>query len=183
MLIGVLSDSHVRVPGTRVGLSTLTAESLPSEVLAAFKGVDLILHAGDIYTVPVLDLLETVAPVLASEGDDDPFEVVNDPRVKHEQLLKIEGLTIWMSHYGLWPEHQVGEMPNVVIFGHTHRSALEHRNGSMWLNPGSCNFPQYQHTLGTVALLTIKSGHAEAHVIQLEGEIGGSITSGLPGRF
>ncbi|MDP2919312.1 MAG: metallophosphoesterase family protein [Dehalococcoidia bacterium] len=183
MLIGVLSDSHVRAPGTRVGLSTLTAERLPPQVLAAFKGVDLILHAGDIYTVPVLDLLETVAPVLASEGDDDPFEVVNDPRVKHEQLLKLDGVTIWMSHYGLWPEHLVGEMPDVVIFGHTHSNSLERRNGSLWLNPGSCNFPKYQHTLGTVGLLTVKGGQAAAHVIQLEGEVGGGITSGVPGKF
>ncbi len=183
MLIGVLSDSHIRVPGTRVGLSTLTAERLPREVLKVFQGVDLILHAGDIYTVPVLDLLETVAPVLASEGDDDPFEVVNDPRVKHEQYLQIDGKTLWMTHYGLWPEHLVNEMPDIVIFGHTHRSSLERRNGTLWLNPGSCNFPQYQHVLGTVALLTIKGGEAEAHVVQLEGEAGGSITTGLPGRF
>ncbi len=183
VLIGVLSDSHIRVPGTRVGLSTLTAERLPPQVLAVFKGVDLILHAGDIYTVPVLDRLETVAPVLASEGDDDPFEIVNDPRVKHEQFLKIDGKTLWMSHYGLMPEQTMKEMPDIIIYGHTHRSALERRDGLLFLNPGSCNFPKYEHTLGTVALLSIKNGAVEAHIIQLEGEISGSITSGVPGKF
>jgi putative phosphoesterase len=183
MLIGVISDSHVRVPGTRVGLSTLTAERLPPQVLAAFIGVDLILHAGDIYTVPVLDQLEMVAPVLACEGDDDPFEIVNDPRVKHEQFLKIDGKTLWLSHYGPLDEQPMKKMPDIIIYGHTHRSALERRNGTLFLNPGSCNFPKYEHTLGTVALLSIKNGAVEAHVIQLEGEIDGSITSGLPGKF
>jgi len=183
MLIGVVSDSHIRVPGTRVGLSTLTAEELPLQVLTAFKGVDLILHAGDIYTVPVLDELETVAPVLACEGDDDPFEIVNDPRVKHEQLLKIDGKTIWLSHYGPLDDPIIKEIPDIIIYGHTHRSALEYRNGSLFLNPGSCNFPKYEHTLGTVALLSIKNGKAEAHIIQLEGEIGGRNTRGVPGKF
>ena len=63
MLIGLISDTHIRIPGHRAGLSSLTAEELPSEVKVAFTGVDLILHAGDIYTLPVLDDLETVAPV------------------------------------------------------------------------------------------------------------------------
>jgi len=183
VLIGILSDSHIRVPGTRVGLSTLTAEKLPPQVLVAFKGVDLILHAGDIYTLPVLDRLEEVAPVLASEGDDDPFEIVNDPRVKHEQVLKIDGKTLWLSHYGLLAEQTTKELPDIVIYGHTHRSALERHDGSLFLNPGSCNFPKYEHALGTVALLSIKNGRVDAHIIQLEGKTSGSITSGIPGRF
>lgn len=183
MKIGVISDTHIRVPGYRVGLSTLTAEQLPSQVLTIFRGVDLILHAGDIYSLPVLDMLEKVAPVMAAEGDDDPFETVNDHRVKHEHFVKCDNIGIWISHYGLWPEHKLGNMPEVVIFGHTHRSALEKRNGSLWLNPGSPTFPQYKYTAGTVAILTITDGKATAELIQLEGSFGGSITSGIPGRF
>jgi len=183
MKIGIISDTHIRAPGHRAGLSTLTAQELPPQVLSVFKGVDLILHAGDVYTLPVLDELETVAPVLATEGDDDPFETVNDSRVKHEQFLHCEGVDIWMTHYGLWPEHKVGKMPGVVILGHTHKSMHERRNGSLWLNPGSPTFPGYRHIPGTVAILTVKNGKAEAEIIQLEGSLGGTITSGLPGKF
>jgi putative phosphoesterase len=183
MLIGIISDTHIRVPGHRAGLSTLTAQELPHQVLTVFKGVDLILHAGDVYTLPVLDELETIAPVLVTEGDDDPFEIANDDRVKHEQFLKFEGVSLWMSHYGLWPEHSVGIMPDVVILGHTHKSMNERRDGALWLNPGSPTFPRYQHTAGTLALLTIKDGKAEAEIVQLKGNVGGTITSGLPGRF
>ncbi len=183
MRIGIVSDTHIRIPGHRVGLSTLTAQSLPHQVLDAFQGVDLILHAGDIYTLPVLDTLETIAPVLASEGDDDPFEIVIDHRVKHEQFLSFEGVDLWMTHYGLWPEHSVGKMPQVVILGHSHRSMLEQRNGTLWLNPGSPTFPKYQHIAGTVAILTLKDGKAEAEIIQLQGSIGGPTTSGVPGKY
>jgi putative phosphoesterase len=183
MFIGVLSDTHVRVPGTRAGLSSLTAENLPVQIRDVFRGVDLIMHAGDIYTLPVLDMLETIAPVMASEGDDDPFEVVNDRRVRHEQILEVGKITIWMSHYGLYPEHMLGKMPDVAIYGHSHTNLLEKRNGTLWLNPGSPTFPKYQHVPGTVALLSINDGTVEAKLVQLEGDLGGSITSGGPGRF
>jgi hypothetical protein len=181
MLIGLVSDTHVRIPGTRAGLSTLTAEVLPPQIMQVFQGVDLILHAGDIYTLPVLDELETVAPVLAAEGDDDPFEVVNDPRIKHEQYITVDGITIWLSHYGKWPENSLLKPPDVIVFGHSHRSIIENDDGILRVNPGSPTFPQYQFTLGTVGLLTIRSGKVEAEIIQLKGDTSGPITSGMPG--
>jgi uncharacterized protein len=183
MLIGLISDTHIRVPGHRAGLSTLTAEELPHQVLEAFRGVDLILHAGDIYTIPILDQLETIAPVLATEGDDDPFEIVNDRRVNPDQFLSYEGVTLWMSHYGQWSPYETRKIPQVCICGHSHRSGIEQRNGSLWVNPGSPTFPAYQPVAGTVGLLTLKDGKAEARIIKLEGPIKGTITSGIPGKF
>jgi len=179
MLIGLLSDTHVRFSGTRNNLGQLCASELPTQIRDAFQGVDLILHAGDLYTLPVLDLLETVAPVLASEGDDDPFEIANDKRVKQEHFITVDGVTIWLSHYGLWPENSPNKLPDVIVYGHTHQNALENRDGILRINPGSPTFPSYQHTLGTVALLSIKSGKAEAKLVQLQGEIGGSSAASL----
>ena len=182
MLIGLLSDTHVRLPGTRVELSTLTTEELPIQIKHAFSGVELILHAGDIYSLPVLDMLETVAPVLATEGDDDPFNLVNDSRVKHTQTLTIEGLTIWLSHYGQWPEDSKEKTPDVIVYGHSHRSALEKSNGIIRVNPGSPTFPQYQKIPGTVALMNIESGKVDIEIVQLKGDITPKGTSGLPGK-
>ncbi len=181
MLIGLISDTHIRIPGHRAGLSSLTAEELPHQVKVAFAGVDLILHAGDIYTLPVLDELETVAPVIAAEGDDDPFEMVNDPRVKPEQTIEIEGFTIWISHYGLWPENSKRKPPDIIVYGHSHRSAMERVDGVLRINPGSPTFPKYNHVIGTVAFLDIKDGQVEARIVQLEGELNDSGTSGIPG--
>lgn len=182
MLIGLLSDTHVRLPGTRVELSTLTTEELPIQIKAAFSGVELILHAGDIYSLPVLDMLETIAPVLAAEGDDDPFNLMNDSRVKRTQTLTIEGLTIWMSHYGLWTEDTTEKKPDVIVYGHSHRSALDKSNGIIRVNPGSPTFPLYQKIPGTVALMNIESGKVDIEIVQLEGEITSKGTSGLPGK-
>lgn len=182
MLIGLLSDTHVRLPGTRVELSTLTTEELPIQIKDAFSGVDLILHAGDIYSLPVLDMLETVAPVLAAEGDDDPFNLVNDNRVKHSHTLTVEGVTIWLSHYGLWPEESKEKTPDVIVYGHSHRSAQEKRNGVIRINPGSPTFPQYHKIPGTVALMNIDSGKVDIEIVQLKGKITTRGTSGLPGK-
>ena len=182
MLIGLISDTHVREPGHRAGLSQLSTEELPIQVKYALQGVDLILHAGDIYTLPVLEKLETIAPVLAAEGDDDPFEVVNDPRVKHEQLITVGGVTIWVSHYGRLPEKFPGKTPDVIVYGHTHQRAMEKTDGYLRINPGSPTFPKYEHVAGTVAILTVKDGKVEAKIIQLEGEIGGQTTGGGRGK-
>ncbi len=182
MLIGLISDTHVRIPGTRAGLSTLTTEALPPEILEVFKGVDLILHAGDIYTLPVLDALATVAPVLVSEGDDDPFETVLDRRVKPEHNLTFDGVSIWLSHYGMWPENSRKPMPDVIVYGHSHTSAMETQNGSLRINPGSACFPKYKPVLGTVGFLTIENGKFEARIEQLKGEMTAGGTRGLPGK-
>lgn len=181
MLIGLISDTHIRIPGYRAGLSSLTAEELPLEVKVAFAGVDLILHAGDIYTLPVLDDLETVAPVIAAEGDDDPFESVNDLRVRPEQTIEVEGVIIWVSHYGLWPENSTRKLPDVIVYGHSHSSAMENIDGTLRINPGSPTFPQYNHEMGTVGFLDVKDGKVEARIVQLEGVLKDSGTSGIPG--
>lgn len=182
MLIGLLSDTHVRLPGTRVELSTLTTEELPIQIRDAFQGVDQILHAGDIYSLGVLDMLETVAPVLASEGDDDPFDSANDPRVKHDHTLVIEGVTIWLSHYGMWPGDSSEKTPDVIVFGHSHQSSLEKHNGLIRVNPGSPTFPKYQNVAGTVALMNIEAGKVDIEHVKLEGRITTKGTSGLPGK-
>ena len=172
----MLSDTHVHIAGYNVSLSTLTSSELPIQIRDAFRGVDLILHAGDIYSLPVLDKLETIAPVLATEGDDDPFATVIDKRVKSTQTVTVDGITIRMSHFGEWAEDS-GKPPDIVVYGHTHHSNLEERNGRIRINPGSPTFPGYDYVLGTVGLISINSGKADAQIVQLEGKIGGFANS------
>jgi putative phosphoesterase len=138
----------------------------------------LILHAGDIYTLPVLEELEKVAPVLAAEGDDDPFEIVNDKRVKSKHIFNLEGITIGLAHqFETWDLGKQEKLPDVIVFGHLHKPSLETRNGVLWVSPGSPTFPNYRYELGTVALLTVNNGKAEAQIIKLQGTLGGAAGS------
>ena len=160
MRIGLISDTHI--PDH--------AKALPEQLKDVFPAVNLILHAGDIYDISVLDELEHIAPVLAAEGDDDPLSTSTDKRVKVKHILNIDGVTIWLTHARpwIWPADSA-ETPNIIVCGHTHTAAMENLKGDVLLvNPGSPTFPQYRLEPGTVALLTITAGKAEANILQLQ---------------
>ncbi len=179
MLIGLLSDTHIAFP----------SQPLPPQVLTAFKGVDLILHMGDVWIPSVLDTLESVAPVLAARGDDDMDEDFGeDSRMKRTQVLEVEGITLWATHikprYGqIVPQEQTNsysaifgqrttddlvDPPDVVVFGHTHFAEIDEYKGVLLVNPGSPTMPSYIPKLGSVGLLTVKNGEVEARLVDLE---------------
>ena len=58
-------------------------------------------------------------------------------------------------------------VPDILVFGDTHRASLHRVEGCLFINPGSATFPDYRHELGSVAILTISPGKAEADIIQL----------------
>src|SRR3990170_7133301 len=89
MRIGLVSDTHIPAPVKELPVAELTE---------AFRGVDLILHGGDIYSLSVLDDLERIAPVLAARGDDDYGATVLDKRVKDKHVLKLGEQIIWLVH-------------------------------------------------------------------------------------
>jgi len=174
LLIGLLSDTHISYP----------SQTLPPQIKDALSGVDLILHAGDIWIPSVLDELESIAPVKAAWGDDDLEEDLGgDSRMMKGHSLLLDGVTLWLAHvkprYGLINPNQksyfsrpgpqyTGDLPDVVVFGHTHVAAIEHYKDVLLVNPGSPTFPKYEVKLGTVGLLTISSGEVEARIVQLE---------------
>jgi len=158
MRIGLLADTHI--PEAR--------EALPVEVIDAFRGVDLILHAGDIYILSVLDDLECIAPVLAASGDDDYGVTVADKRVKRIHVLELEGKTVWLGHERHHLRMQsLHENPDIIIFGHEHRPAVERCGDTLYVNPGSPTYLDYQRGLGTVGILTIESGRADVRILSL----------------
>jgi putative phosphoesterase len=170
VLIGLVSDTHIPE----------AAKSLPIELIKAFQGVDLIFHAGDIYDLSVLDELEKVAPVLAAAGDDDFGATLKDTRVKDKHTLKMDAFTIWLVHqkpYEIltpWWQDQHrnrrdsdGDDPDIVIFGHEHRTVLEEVYNILFINPGSPTFLNYTRGLGTAGILELKDGKREAHIIDL----------------
>ena len=111
--IGVISDTH--------GL-------LRPEVFEVFREVDLILHAGDIGPLSILDDLRAIAPVRAVWGNTDGFDVRHAvPELIEEE---IEGLSFVIAHGhqlgSPTPENLTARWPEalVIIYGHTHRPLL-----------------------------------------------------------
>lgn len=85
MRIGVVADTHVGevLPG------------LPDEVPEALVGCDIILHAGDITCMSVLDRLGEIAPVVAVQGDHDRLAGIDLPR---ERVVVVRGQRIGLIH-------------------------------------------------------------------------------------
>lgn len=169
MRIGLLSDTHI----------PQVEKKLPATLTEAFQGVDLILHAGDIYTPSVLDDLELIAPVFAAMGDDDYDieETVADKRVKEMHILELEGQTLWLVHVQPYYLKTNGEqngsnsaqdgMPNIIVFGHAHYPMAKRVDNILYINPGSPTFLHYRRGLGTVGILDIDSDKADARILQL----------------
>jgi len=163
MRIGLLSDTHI----------PFAEKTLPLEVMKTFHGVDLIMHCGDIYLHSVLGDLEKIAPVLVAKGDDDDEEdVLADERVKEKHILKLEGLKLWLVHHKRYPSpshpwEDQSAIPDIVVFGHEHRTIVQRTNGILFVNPGSPTFLHYCRGLGTVGILEINSGEADVQILRL----------------
>ena len=169
MLVGLLSDTHIPE----------AEKALPAEVMEAFQGVELILHAGDIYVPSVLDDLERIAPVLAARGDDDYGDTLIDERVKDKHVLKLEEKTLWLVHerpYYLvspWWQNRISsgqdknESPDIVVFGHEHRTVMQHDDNILFISPGSPTFLNYLRGLGTIGILDIDSGEVDVRIVRL----------------
>lgn len=165
MRIGLISDTHQ--PAER--------RTLWDEIHSVFKGVDLILHAGDIVIPAVLDWLEEIAPVVAARGNND--HGWDDPRMCDVQSLDVDGLRLAMIHI-MHPEDRPiddlkrrylgGAHADVMITGDTHVERLDYREGVLQINPGSPTLPHHRSTrLGTVGLLEIGGGSLEARIVRL----------------
>ncbi len=166
MRIGLIADTHI----------PRDAKMLPPHVKVAFNGVDLILHAGDIYVSDVLDELEAVAPVVAALGNGDR-ELPRDQRIRGSHTLTIDGFTVGLTHafdlnvplrtFENAMEREFGGPVDVVVSGDTHVAVVEEYKGVLLVNPGSPTLPNGLFELGTVGMLEIAEGKVSAWIVRL----------------
>lgn len=130
--IGVLADTHIPNRG----------RFLPEEMLKAFEGVDLILHAGDILTPEVLTILVSIAPTVAVAGNNDPADLALALGTQKELLLN--GYRIGLTHGHVGEGKSTVERAlshfhgaDCVVFGHSHMPYCEWHTGTLAFNPGS----------------------------------------------
>ena len=154
---------------TCVGLISDTHGLFRPEVAGAFRGVERILHAGDVGGASVLAELSKIAPVDAVFGNVDDSR---NPMLRRHLTASIDGVEIHVSH-----GHELGRPTpelalkryggDVVVFGHTHRAAtFRDTGGRLAINPGAAG-PRRFDVQPSVALLTIADGRAEVEIIWL----------------
>lgn len=164
--LGLVSDTHLPE----------RCAALPPALFAALRGVDLLLHAGDVGELRVLDELSAVAPVIAVHGNDDTPDAQRE--LPFRQVVAIGGARLVLAHghhpdravelahrasdawgpkLDRWAAFATGAGARIVVHGHTHIPlATEHRG--VWIvNPGAIASGnaitrQTRRTVATLAL-------------------------------
>ncbi len=162
-LVGLISDTHI----------PSRARMLPDKVFEVFKDVDMIIHAGDLTEIEVVEELRKIAPVLAVHGNMDTDGV----RAELPEIINTElyGWKIGIVHDpgALWG---IGNMKkiakenelNVLVFGHSHRQFLKWEDDVLFINPGSPTNPLPPiFVKPTVGLLLISEDGIKPFIIGL----------------
>lgn len=151
MVIGVISDTH--------GL-------LRPEALAALRGCNPILHAGDIGSADVLEQLRELAPVFAVRGNND--------RERWAELLP-ETEVVDVQKFRLYLLHDLHTLDldpaaagfHAVISGHSHRAKIEEKQGVLYFNPGSAGPRRFKLPV-SIGRLTLSKRKLRGEIIELK---------------
>ena len=150
ILVGVISDTH--------GL-------LRPEAVAALRGSELIIHAGDVGSPDILAQLGAVAPTYAVRGNvDTQAWAANLPAT---EAVEAGQLHIWVLHIIAELDIDPAAGFAAVIYGHSHKPSIERRDGVLYLNPGSAGPRRFRLPI-TIALLQVTGRSLRPEIIELD---------------
>ncbi len=151
MKIGVLSDTH--------GL-------LRPEVLPTLKGVERILHLGDVGDAKILDALRKIAPVTAVRGNIDREGPCG--RLPETEVLLLEGSYIYLLHNieTLHLDPAAGKFA-AVLSGHTPKAESRRHKGGLYVTPGSCGPRRFNLAVTMGYLHVAADGSIQPEIVKL----------------
>lgn len=161
MSVGLISDTH--------GL-------LRPSVSSVFANVELIVHAGDVGDMTVLDRLEAIAPTVVVLGNVDDR---HNPRLATVRHVPVGPLTLRVSL-----GHELGSPTptrlldayadgsvDIIVFGHTHKSVVVRERRAerelLVVNPGAAG-PRRFNLPASVALLTVTGFAADVRLVEID---------------
>lgn len=150
----------------RIGLISDTHGLVRDEAVAALKGCQHILHAGDIDEPEVLVKLRKLAPVTVVRGNNDRGSWAQ--AIPEYEVVEFGAVSIYLRH----DEAELDIDPRaagfrVMMFGHSHRPRVETRDGVLFVNPGSAGPRRFKLPIA-VGELIIKGKSIEARLVELD---------------
>ena len=128
----------------------------------------MILHAGDLVALSVLEELAQLAPLEAVSGNMDALALKG--MLPRSRITEIGGVSIGLVHDPGPAQGRAlrlaGDFPNcaAIVYGHTHVPGIERLDRCLVLNPGSPTAPRA--ALGaTLIELTIVEGKIEPAIV------------------
>lgn len=150
-VVGVVSDTH---------------GWMRSEAVEALRGVDLVVHAGDVGSAEILESLARIAPVVAVRGNADR----DDLSWRLPATAEVEVAGVWMHVLHRIEDLRIDPRKagfGVVIYGHSHRPESDIREGVLFLNPGSIGPRRFSLPV-SLALLRVDGGRARVESVLLD---------------
>lgn len=132
MLVGIVSDTHDRLPMIDAALS-----------LFERRRVEAVIHPGD-FVAPfaVRRLLQYAGPLYATYGNNDGERaglVELMPQVQDGPLLvDLSGRSVLIHHSVDLCKREELYRADIIVTGHTHEVDKRFENGKFFLNPGEC---------------------------------------------
>ena len=149
-VVGVISDTH---------------GWLRPQAMAALRGSQLIIHAGDVGALEILRELERIAPVRVVRGNIDL-----QPWAQKLPLIEVVEAGGALLHV-LHDVKQLDLSPGAagfaaVISGHSHRPGQQVRDGVLYFNPGSAGPNRFRLPI-SVGKLYVAEGRVRGEIIKL----------------
>jgi len=160
MKIGIISDTHLSTP----------SEALFRLMQGLFANVSMVLHAGDLTGLDVLDAFSG-KELISVHGNMDQTDVVQ--KLPKERIVDVKGYQIALTHGWGYPgniEKRLKEhfgAVDAIVYGHTHRPANHEKDGVLFFNPGafSGSYPMKRNR--SVGLLTVDEHGISGEIIKL----------------
>ncbi len=150
VVVGIIADTH--------GL-------LPTTAVKALKGVDLIIHAGDVGSADVLKELKTIAPVVAVRGNMDKVQSLR--KLPETEAVEVADVLLYVIHDIHRLDIALSESGfDAVIHGHLHCPSVAENSGVLFLNPGSAAQPR-RNFPASLALLHIRGNSIETQIVDI----------------
>lgn len=132
MRIGLISDTHDRLPALRAGLDLL-----------ARRGARVVLHPGDViapFAARLLAAFDGELHITYGNNDGERAGLARVlPQIQDGPLrVTLGGRRVLMHHFIDWCAPADVEAAEVIVTGHTHEVSVERRGGRLYVNPGEC---------------------------------------------
>ena len=157
MLLGVVSDTH---------------GYLNPRVLELLRGVEHILHAGDIGDAGIIDELSRIAPVPAVRGNNDSSGPTS--LFPEQVTLELAGRNIFLTHEVKLPKAPgdpaikayLEASVDVVVFGHSHIAVQKYVGPVLFFNPGAAGKRRFK-LVPSIGTLSLEDERVQGTIIQL----------------
>jgi uncharacterized protein len=160
------ADERISERAITVGVISDTHGLLRPQAVAALRGSDMIIHAGDVGNPDVIKALEDVAPTFAVRGNIDKGTWATD--LPMTELVEVGEQVFYVLHEISQLDFDPAEAGfAAVVFGHSHQPLIETRQGVLFLNPGSAGPRRFKLPIA-VARIAVSGRYMHPEIFELQ---------------